>query len=190
MALQKTYYQERAMFRREIDEVMTKIGNLKDEIEDFQQEADIKLKYLQSWQNGKIEMENYTLNKKEEKTSETILESQQDLTKEDRVHLEIGNIFNEIDLDYQRQIKTWKLKYEHDLKTMNAKIMNLQMKKDEQQDKTAAMVKKYIQRQDQIDAYKEHKVEQEKLKQEKRRKDNAATKVQSWWRGTMNKIKF
>lgn len=33
--------------------------------------------------------------------------------------------------------------------------------------------------------YKQYKVEQERIKQELERKNNAATIIQAWWRGTM-----
>lgn len=47
------------------------------------------------------------------------------------------------------------------------------------------MIKKYIKRQEEIDSYCEYKLEQEKKRLEKERKDAAATKIQAWWRGTM-----
>lgn len=43
----------------------------------------------------------------------------------------------------------------------------------------------YLTREEQIEAYKLYKVEQEKKRLEKERKDKAATTIQAWWRGTM-----
>ncbi|XP_050309037.1 dynein regulatory complex protein 9-like [Anthonomus grandis grandis] len=183
--MQNMYYREKLEFRKKIDKIMVQIGNLKDEIEDFEQESDIKQRYLTNWHHSKIEMDNYILTKREKQLQDAIEEKHHDFTKEDRVHLEINNIFSEIDVDYQKQLKKWKQRYEHDHEAISNKIKNLQVQRDEQQEKTAQMVKKYIERQEQIDSYKEYKKEQEKLRKEKEKKDKAATKIQAWWRGEM-----
>lgn len=33
--------------------------------------------------------------------------------------------------------------------------------------------------------YKQYKIEQKRIKMEKERQNNAATKIQAWWKGTM-----
>lgn len=79
----------------------------------------------------------------------------------------------------------WKLKYESDCNSYDKKIGCLREAIIAQQQRTAEMVTKFLKREEQIEAYKLYKVEQEKKRLEKERKDKAATKIQAWWRGTM-----
>ncbi|KAH1001797.1 dynein regulatory complex protein 9 [Dendroctonus ponderosae] len=183
--LQDLFYEERLVFKGQTAEIMAKIGNLKDEIEDFRQEAASKSAYLASWQNSQLETAGYELSKKTELLVESIEDKRLELCKETRVHLETRTIFNEIEMDLQKQLKNWRIKYENDLQAIGNKIAHLQEAKDQQQEKTAQMIMKYIKRQEEIDCYQAHKVEQQKQRLEKDRKDRAATKIQAWWRGTM-----
>lgn len=96
--LQNSYYEDREMFRREIHNTMVKIGNLKDEIEDFMQEAAIKNTYLDNWIKSKSEMNDFQIEHKENKASKVINKRLHDFIKEDRVHFEVGNLYSETEM--------------------------------------------------------------------------------------------
>ncbi|XP_030755012.1 dynein regulatory complex protein 9-like [Sitophilus oryzae] len=183
--LQSIYLNEKENFLTRIHETMVKIGELKDEIEDFVQESKIKEAYIKNWETAETELNDFTMKEKEEQINHKIKATQQNFAKESRVHQEVRNMFNEIEMDLQNEIKQWKIRYEHDLQIMEEKIKILKEKKEAQQEKTAEMIKKYFIRQKAIDDYNEHKIQQEMERQEKERKDRAATKIQAWWRGIM-----
>ncbi|XP_066260598.1 dynein regulatory complex protein 9-like [Euwallacea similis] len=183
--LHNCYYEERDVYRKQIHEAMVQIGNLKDEIEDFMQEADIKSNYLEKWMKSKSETNCYELRGKERMISEVIMDKKQEFVKEDRAHLEVANIYNETDLELQKEIKKWKYRYESDSATLSKKILNLREAIAAQNKKTTDMLKKFKMRNDEIEAYEIHKEEQEKKRVEREKKDRAATKIQAWWRGVM-----
>lgn len=96
--LQNSYYEDRERFRKEIHNTMVKIGNLKDEIEDFMQEAAIKNTYLDKWIKSKSEMNDFKLEHKENDVSKVINERLHDFDREDRVHFEVGNVYSETEM--------------------------------------------------------------------------------------------
>lgn len=96
--LQNCYYEDRERFRKEIHNTMVKIGNLKDEIEDFMQEAAIKNTYLDKWIKSKSEINNFKLDHKENEASKVINERLHDFVKEDRVHFEVRNVYSETEM--------------------------------------------------------------------------------------------
>ncbi|KAL1513384.1 hypothetical protein ABEB36_002803 [Hypothenemus hampei] len=185
LALQLSYHGDRMTFKKENEQMTVNIGNLKDEIKDFEEEAILKKNYVQAWQNAKMEMNISKINSTTGQVHNSIKTKQTEYENEERIHLEIQNIFHEFELDIQKQIVHWKLKHEREVQILENKIKKIKEAKDAQQEQTEQMIKKYIQRKDEMTAYEAYKLEQEKKRLENERKNKAATKIQAWWRGVM-----
>ncbi|XP_076254883.1 dynein regulatory complex protein 9-like [Rhynchophorus ferrugineus] len=183
--LQEQYLMEQKQFITKIGDTMKKIGILKDELEDFKEESKIKGNYIEQWNKARTEIHDYEIQSEESNIMVNINKKKQDFLKEQRVHQEIRNIFNEFELDMQQEIKGWKIKYDHDLQKINEKIKCLKVKKDQQQNCIISLNKQYTNRQKSIDDYKAYKVKKEIENMEKEKRNKAATKIQAWWRGVM-----
>ncbi|XP_050500051.1 dynein regulatory complex protein 9-like isoform X2 [Diabrotica virgifera virgifera] len=120
---------------------MESIGKIKDQIENFYIQSEIKINYLKSWENSKLEMQEITFSKLIEEITEDIKTTEANINQDIRVHEEIEIAMSEII--------------------------------------------QYAKRQQEIDDYKKHKIEQERLRLEKEEKNKKATTIQAWWRGVM-----
>nr|XP_023018152.1 IQ domain-containing protein G-like isoform X1 [Leptinotarsa decemlineata]XP_023018153.1 IQ domain-containing protein G-like isoform X1 [Leptinotarsa decemlineata] len=183
--LQDVFQNEKLYYIEKIVECMEETGRIKDKIEDYRTESEVKLEYIKAWVNSKIEMSDVLFSKKHQEKQDKIRTIDIDINKEVRVHQEISMAFNEIQKDFEALIEIWKLKYSEDLSAMNEKVEALQIKQNQQLEKIGRLKELYAKRQKEIDDYKQYKVEQEKIRLEMDKRNRAATIIESWWRGTM-----
>ncbi|CAG9853624.1 unnamed protein product [Phyllotreta striolata] len=164
---------------------MEEIGRIKDEIENLCIESKIKLAYVKSWQNSKIEMRNVVLSSELQKIEEKIQQYKSKIDIENQVHGDFMKAVTEIQQELQEQIVDWERKYDESMKSMTEKINILREKQNEQLNELENLKAKHDKRKQEIQDWEKYKIEQEKIRLEKERINNAAIKIQAWWKGTM-----
>ncbi|VEN35958.1 unnamed protein product [Callosobruchus maculatus] len=139
--LQEILEKETIALTGQISEYMQKIGHIKDDIEDFISEADMKTKYITQLKTTEQDMIDKHFSDKQNEMLQKIKTTEGNIMKEIRVHAETITYFN--------------------------------------------LVQKYAKRAEEINDYKIYKQQQEEKRLLKKKMDDAATKIQAWWRGTM-----
>ncbi|XP_018579802.1 IQ domain-containing protein G-like [Anoplophora glabripennis] len=183
--LECTLYDEEKFYHRRIAECMADIGKIKDEIEDFLVESEIKTDYIEKWQNSKIEMNEILLEGKEQQKLKELKKIDADMYKESRVHQEIVAAYSEMQKDIIIETAKWEKKYNKDCKQLEAKIEAMKDKREKQNEATKILKETYLKREREINDYKIYKIQQEEKKMILQKRNEAATKIQAWWRGTM-----
>ncbi|CAG9829937.1 unnamed protein product [Diabrotica balteata] len=154
-------------------------------LQNFYIQSEIKINYLKSWENSKLEMQDIIFSKLIEEKTEVIKTMEAKINQDIRVHKEIENAMSQIIQGFEERVEEWKNKYYEKSKEMNEKLDVLQTKQNKQLEIIANYKELYAKRQQEIDDYKKHKIEQERLRLEKEEKNKKATTIQAWWRGVM-----
>ncbi|XP_072377529.1 dynein regulatory complex protein 9-like [Diabrotica undecimpunctata] len=183
--LQVSLDSERDISVHKLISSMESIGKIKDQIENFYIQSEIKINYLKSWENSKLEMQEIIFSKLIEEKTEEIKTMEAKINQDIRVHKEIENAMSQIIQGFEERVEEWKKKYYEKSKEMNEKLDVLQTKQNKQLEIIANYKELYAKRQQEIDDYKKHKIEQERLRLEKEEKNKKATTIQAWWRGVM-----
>ncbi|KAJ8918296.1 hypothetical protein NQ315_014166, partial [Exocentrus adspersus] len=183
--LEYTLYEEENLYHKKIAETMSDIGKIKDEIEDFLIENEMKLEYVENWQQSKIETNEILLQKKEEVKMVELKKIDVNTYREARVHQEILAAYSEMEKDTFSEIGNWAEKYDRDYKELEKRIQTLKEEREKQNEAMLTLRKTYMKRQKEMDDYKLYKIQEEEKKIELKKRNDAATKIQAWWKGTM-----
>nr|CAH7717727.1 unnamed protein product [Callosobruchus chinensis] len=164
---------------------MQKIGCIKDDIEDFTSEADMKIRYITQLKCTEQDMKNKHFSDKQDEMLQKIKTTEGNIMKEIRVHEESVTYFNLVQKELEDTLNSWKLRYTKTMNCFNKKIKVDTDKVDGLITEIRRMRELYAKREGEINDYKVYKQQQEERRQLKKKMDDAATKIQAWWRGTM-----
>lgn len=183
--LKKMLDNENGVMKDKIRKINEEIGRLKDEIEELTSETKIKHKYIQGWENSRIEMNQINLLNQEEYYSNQIKSYTSEIEREERVHTEVELFLIETMKEYEEQILVWMEKYDQELEEKETDIQVLKEKREEQFIKLENLAKLYDKHKIEIEEYL---VVREKRRQEQEKFEKmvqATLRIQSWWRGIM-----
>nr|CAI5854384.1 unnamed protein product [Callosobruchus analis] len=169
--LQEFLEREMTALSGQVSEYMQKIGCIKDDIEessDFISEADMKIRYVTHLKNTEQGMKDKFFLDKQNEMLQDIKTTEGNIMKEIRVHEETITYFNLIQKELEDDLNSWKLRYTKTINCLNKKIK-------EETDKVDSKIAE-------INRMKRLQEEKRLLK---KKLDEAATKIQAWWRGTM-----
>jgi predicted nucleic acid-binding Zn-ribbon protein len=108
-----------------------------------------------------------------------------EIEKENRVHDEVWRFLEDSLEDYQQGIETWMEKYDNDMDEHEQAVQTIQVETEQQKEEYQRLLDKYNARQQEMEDYKEHKLQAQREAEELERRTQAAIKIQSWWRGIM-----
>ncbi|CAH2001848.1 unnamed protein product [Acanthoscelides obtectus] len=183
--LQEILEKESRILTAKISDYMQKIGSLKDGIEDFSSEASMKIRYITDLKKAEHEMADKQHSDMEQKLLIKIKTTEGDIMKEIRVHEELVTFFNLLQKELEDVLNSWKLRYTKTLSCLNKKIEVETEKVSSVVAEINRMKELYAKREIEINDYKAYKKQQEEKRLLKKKMDDAATKIQAWWRGTM-----
>ncbi|VEN57502.1 unnamed protein product, partial [Callosobruchus maculatus] len=183
--LQEILEKETIALTGQIYEYMQEIGRIKDDIEDFTSEADMKTKYITQLKTTEQDMTDKHFSDKQNEMLQKIKTTEGNIMKEIRVHEETITYFNLVQKEIEDVLNSWKLRYTKTLNCLNKKIKVETDKVDSLIAEMKRMKELYAKRAEEINDYKVYKQQQEEKRLLKKKMDDAATKIQAWWRGTM-----
>lgn len=161
------------------------IAQYKDNIETTLFDNALQTRYVESWENARIEQAFLICDQNENELTDIISNYKNEIEKEIRINSEIETYIAENQKDMEEKIDYWMRKYETEMET---KTIETQVLKDQREDQAKRYETMSV-------TYEKHKKEIEDwldYKEKKRIKDEifaeqteAAIKIQAWWRGCM-----
>ncbi|RZC37813.1 IQ domain-containing protein G-like [Asbolus verrucosus] len=176
---------ERDELVRNIQTITEELGNLKDELNDNITEYDVKIRYLKKWENARYEQNEVVLKSKEHSLFDVIRKTGIQIDRENRVHEEINKFLDETLKDYQQGIENWMDKYDAETDEWETSINKLKIDVEVQREDYINLMEKYEQRKEIMENYKKEKLRKQQEAEELQKRTQAATRIQSWWRGVM-----
>lgn len=183
--LKNTVKRKTESSQKEIGLINERISKYRDEMESFLFDNALKLRYVENWENARIEQGYMLCDQQEEELTNKINKYKNEIEKEIRINAEIESYIAENQKDMEDAIESWTHRYETELEEKQTQIQMYKEKRDEQQKRYKAMLvdfdKHAKEMQDWIE-YREKKRERDELEE---KQNKAATKIQAWWRGEM-----
>ncbi|CAO1340659.1 unnamed protein product [Diamesa serratosioi] len=202
--LEKKFDEDTNIYKTKVKYVDDEIANIKSELDDFKGENKIKLRVLNDWESTRYGQLKFITESKEKQLSTIAHNYKQDSTRELRLKHEIESKLPNLILscfralcflilafllnqnaNYEDLTQQWKKKYERELQHLDEQInetkdvmIALKLKYD-------VMNMHYCSREEEIRDYlEERKIREDELILVERRNE-AAVKIQAWWRGIM-----
>lgn len=167
-----------------------KIAKCKDDIETMLFDNALKIRYVDQWENARIEQGLMICDKNENEQQEIIDQYKNEIEKEIRINIEIENYITENQKDIEESIENWMQRYDTELEEKVMQIQTLKDKKEEQEIKYKQMLLDYEVHGKEIAEFLIFK-ENKRIEEETEALRNAAaTKIQAWWRGLMVRLKL
>ncbi|XP_063922783.1 dynein regulatory complex protein 9-like isoform X2 [Zophobas morio] len=176
---------ERKDMTRMIQDLTERLGNVKDELNDNILENTIKIGYVTDWEKARHEQNKIVLDRNEKEYSGTAFDMNVEIDKENRVHDEMWMFLEGSLTEYQEDIEKWMEKYDRDMEEKEKEIQDMKIRTENLAEEHIALQAEYDRRQKEMDDFKAYKIQQKREAEELERRTNAATRIQSWWRGVM-----
>lgn len=176
--------------QKEIIRVNEIIAKCKDQMETFLFDNALKMRYLENWENARIEQGYMTCDKNEQELTDVINKYKNEIEKEIRINAEIQSYLAENQKDMEESIEGWMNRYESELEEKQIQIQTYKDKREDQKKRYDNMLVTYENHSKEIQdwlEYKEKKRVQDEIDKER---NDAATKIQAWWRGMMYRHKL
>ncbi|XP_075209843.1 dynein regulatory complex protein 9-like [Lycorma delicatula] len=161
------------------------ISSLKDELEDVNFRQEVELKYIDKWENSRMN-QSLTLAEMEERRLKGKLEmlvNQSD--NDERVHAEIAHYLDSATVKLEEEAETWRENYKKTMAFYKKELIITKEKRELQLQKLKALTDKFYDHRQKIKEYIEEKKERERVQAMEEHLNKMATKIQAWWRGVM-----
>ncbi|XP_045580271.1 dynein regulatory complex protein 9 isoform X2 [Salmo salar] len=160
-------------------------AHLKDQLQEMKAKTGLERKYVKSSAELLV-YQGQKINTHSEKQLEDEIRLQQErLEEERRVHMEMETFLKEHQTSLGEKLEVWMERYERDMEDKQQELNSLRNNKANNLSQLQELAKKY---RDSEQVVIEDRMEKEalrrKLEKEHMERD-AATKIQSWWRGTL-----
>ncbi|XP_064794135.1 dynein regulatory complex protein 9 isoform X2 [Oncorhynchus masou masou] len=160
-------------------------AHLKDQLQEMKAKTGLERKYVKSSAELLV-YQGQKINTHSEKQLEDEIRLQQErLEEERRVHMEMETFLKEHQTSLGEKLEVWMERYERDMEDKQQELNSLRNNKANNLSQLQELAKKY---RDSEQVVIEDRIEKEairrKLEKEHMERD-AATKIQSWWRGTL-----
>ncbi|KAL0961612.1 hypothetical protein UPYG_G00354180 [Umbra pygmaea] len=159
--------------------------HLKDQLQEIKFKTGMERKYV----NSSAELLVYQ-GRKHNANSEKELEDEikllhERLRKERRVHLKMETFLKELQTSMEEKLEVWSVRCDTDMEDKQQEINLLKNKKANNLSQLQELAKKYRESEQVIIEDRMEKEAIRKQQEKKTMEQDAATKVQSWWRGTL-----
>lgn len=166
------------------------IAKCKDEIETILFDNTVKKRYIENWENARIEQGFMVCDKNETEQLDIINKYKSEIEKEIRINSELVSYILENQKDIEEGIDNWTRRYETELEERQTEIQVLKDRREEQQKRYEEMLRTYDEHAQAITEYlalKERK-RLEGIRNAKRL--DASIRIQAWWRGLMVRLQL
>lgn len=151
----------------------------------------VYLSYFKDWAEAEFESEKYDKDKHYFKWIENELKRcEQACDTESRVHRDVLMFLKLSTTKLEKDVKRWSNKYDKDMEEKDSEIATMKQKRKDLHKRMGEMLHTFDSRQSEIQAYLKERAERERKAAEEKRLNDAATRIQAWWRGTMVRWEF
>ncbi|XP_041969373.1 dynein regulatory complex protein 9 [Aricia agestis] len=161
------------------------IENLKRKVQDYSLMTEIQLRYVEKWQQARIEQNDRTIELAESDPAGVIEYYKQRYEQDQRVHAEIELLMNILINETSQKVEEWMNKYDKDIEDVDLKI---QYKKNDYQnihEKRIGLEQTLENRKFLTKEWIEFKKERERHREYVEKMNQSAVIVQAWWRGLL-----
>ncbi|KAK9869499.1 hypothetical protein WA026_003252 [Henosepilachna vigintioctopunctata] len=172
------------------DNLSLAIGKARDNMEDFIIQAEIERVYLDNWENSRRQQNIRVKTDKENLYESRVENARKNIKNETRVHMDIESYMTNYFKDTEDAIQDWMNTYDRDIENKEEEIMKMGFNIETLGNQLTKLQEDFTKRTEDINNWLERKAEKRRIEEENRFRNQMATKIQAWWRGTMVRKKL